>query len=58
MLEFLDPDEPGLLPLSQGLRALDVVPPEAGYELDEHGWMAELAWSSARIAVVTAHRLY
>ncbi|MFE0245358.1 DEAD/DEAH box helicase [[Kitasatospora] papulosa] len=56
VLEFLDPDEPGLLPLSRGLRALHVVPPEAGYELDEHGWMAELAWPSARIAVVTAHR--
>lgn len=56
VLEFLDPEEPGLLPLTQGLFALGVTPPEAGYELDEHGWMAELAWPTARIAVVTAHR--
>ncbi|WP_030385683.1 DEAD/DEAH box helicase [Streptomyces sp. NRRL S-241] len=56
VLEFLDPEEPGLLPLTQGLLALGVATPEAGYELDEHGWMAELAWPAARIAVVTAHR--
>ncbi len=56
VLEFLDPEEPGLLPLAQGLLALGVATPEAGYELDEHGWMAELAWPAARIAVVTAHR--
>ena len=30
--------------------------PSDGYELDDHGWMAELAWPHARVGVVLAHR--
>ncbi|WSP89183.1 DEAD/DEAH box helicase [Streptomyces sp. NBC_01233] len=56
VMEFLDPDEPGLARLATDLAALSVPAPHAGHELDEHGWMAELAWPAARIAVVTAPR--
>ncbi|MEU8674412.1 DEAD/DEAH box helicase [Streptomyces sp. NPDC048560] len=56
VLEFLDPDEPGLASLAERLVALRVPAPEDGFELDSHGWLAELAWPDAHIAVVLTHR--
>ncbi|WP_351232253.1 DEAD/DEAH box helicase [Streptomyces sp. NPDC002133] len=56
VMEYLDPDEPGLLALAEALAALGVPAPEDGYELDDHGWLAELAWPDARIGVVLAPR--
>ncbi|MET9509344.1 DEAD/DEAH box helicase [Streptomyces flavidovirens] len=56
VLEYLDPDEPGLSELAQDLAMLGVPVPAAGYELDDRGWMAELAWPGARIGIVTAPR--
>ncbi|MER5182658.1 DEAD/DEAH box helicase [Streptomyces sp. NPDC002896] len=56
VIEYLDPDEPGLRALAEALAALGATPPEDGYELDDHGWMAELAWPHARVGVVLAPR--
>ncbi|WP_432069829.1 DEAD/DEAH box helicase [Streptomyces sp. AA1529] len=57
ILEYLDPDEPGLANLATALADhATVPPPEDGYELDRNGWMAELAWPQARIGVVLAPR--
>ncbi|NYI03500.1 DEAD/DEAH box helicase [Allostreptomyces psammosilenae] len=56
VLRYLDPDEPGLAPLAERLAALDVPVPADGYELDDRGWMAELAWPAARVAIVLAPR--
>ncbi|WP_211362555.1 hypothetical protein, partial [Streptomyces chryseus] len=36
--------------------AAEVPAPQDGYELDGHGWQAELAWPDARIGVVLAPR--
>ncbi|MCF6522810.1 DEAD/DEAH box helicase [Streptomyces sp. JJ36] len=57
-LDLLDPEEPGLAGLAEALAGHGGVPaPEVGYELDARGgWMAELAWPAARVAVVTAPR--
>ncbi|MEV6107813.1 DEAD/DEAH box helicase [Streptomyces sp. NPDC051940] len=54
--EYLDPDDPDLQHLAAGLAALGVPVPVDGFELDAHGWMAELAWPTAKIAVVLPHR--
>ncbi|MFD3452885.1 DEAD/DEAH box helicase [Streptomyces sp. NPDC058691] len=56
VVEYLDPDEPGLLALAEALAARGVPVPEDGYELDENGWLAELAWPAARVGVVLAPR--
>jgi hypothetical protein len=56
VVEYLDPDEPGLLTLAEALAARGLPAPEDGYELDENGWLAELAWPGARIGVVLAPR--
>ncbi|MGW1802076.1 hypothetical protein ACWCQN_40785 [Streptomyces sp. NPDC001984] len=56
IIEYLDPDEPGLLALAESLAARRVRIPEDGYELDENGWLAELAWPDARVGVVLAPR--
>ncbi|MEU4496323.1 DEAD/DEAH box helicase [Streptomyces sp. NPDC023998] len=56
VLELLDPDEPGLELLAVALAALGVPAPQDGYELDDRGWMAELAWPVAKVGVVLAHR--
>lgn len=56
VIDYLDPDEPGLLPLAEGLAARAVPVPEDGFELDENGWLAELAWPGARVGVVLAPR--
>ncbi|WP_328506487.1 DEAD/DEAH box helicase [Streptomyces sp. NBC_00391] len=56
VIEYLDPDEPGLSELARKLAEHRVPPPSDGYELDDHGWMAELAWPHARVGVVLAHR--
>jgi hypothetical protein len=56
VVEYLDPDEPGLLALAEALAARGLPVPEDGYELDENGWLAELAWPGARIGVVLAPR--
>ncbi|MEU6536854.1 Zn-binding domain-containing protein [Streptomyces sp. NPDC047000] len=54
VLRYLDPDEPGLAELAQALADAGVPAPEDGFELDDHGWLAELAWPDARIGVVLA----
>ncbi|MGW0773992.1 DEAD/DEAH box helicase [Streptomyces sp. NPDC002835] len=56
VLELLDPDEPGLELLAVALASLGVPAPHDGYELDDRGWMAELAWPDAKAGVVLAHR--
>ncbi|MEV6769686.1 DEAD/DEAH box helicase [Nocardia sp. NPDC051030] len=50
--DLLDPDEPGLAELAHELNALGVPAPQVGYELGEHAWQAELAWPTAKVAVV------
>ncbi|MFF3686208.1 DEAD/DEAH box helicase [Streptomyces sp. NPDC002187] len=56
VLELLDPDEPGLELLAVALASLGIPAPQDGYELDDRGWMAELAWPEAKIGVVLAHQ--
>ncbi|MDH6625674.1 Zn-finger nucleic acid-binding protein [Streptomyces sp. LBL] len=56
VIELLDPDEPGLAELAHALATTAVPAPRDGFELDSHGWQAELAWPDARIAVVRAPR--
>ncbi|MFJ8078154.1 Zn-binding domain-containing protein [Streptomyces sp. NPDC096176] len=56
VLELLDPDEPGLELLAVALASLGVPAPQDGYELDDRGWMAELAWPDAKVGVVLTHR--
>jgi hypothetical protein len=56
VVEYLDPDEPGLLALADSLAARGVPVPEDGYELDGNGWLAELAWPAVRVGVVLAPR--
>ncbi|MFD8864050.1 DEAD/DEAH box helicase [Streptomyces sp. NPDC059590] len=54
VIEYLDPEESGLAGLAHALADAGVPAPRDGYELDEHGWQAELAWPDARIGVVRA----
>ncbi|MFI9585372.1 DEAD/DEAH box helicase [Streptomyces sp. NPDC052236] len=56
VLELLDPDEPGLELLAVALASFGAPAPRDGYELDDRGWMAELAWPDAKVGVVLAHR--
>jgi len=56
ILELIDPEETGLQTLAQELAAQDVPAPVLGYELDDQGWPAELAWPASRIAVVLSAR--
>jgi replicative superfamily II helicase len=49
-------EEPGLAELAGELATLGAPAPEAGFELGEAAWPAELAWPSHRIGVVLAHR--
>ncbi|MET8180353.1 DEAD/DEAH box helicase [Streptomyces sp. NPDC005336] len=49
-------EEPGLAGLAEKLAAQGVPAPEAGYELGEAAWPAELAWPAHRIGVVLAHQ--
>ncbi|MEU9914754.1 DEAD/DEAH box helicase [Streptomyces sp. NPDC051001] len=56
VIEYLDPEEPGLADLAHALATAAVPAPQDGYELDGHGWQAELAWRDARIGVVLAPR--
>ncbi len=49
-------EEPGLAELAEALAALAAPVPEAGFELGEAAWPAELAWPSHRVGVVLAHR--
>ncbi|WP_320777933.1 DEAD/DEAH box helicase [Streptomyces sp. CRN 30] len=56
VLEYVDPDEAGLAELATALAEMGVPAPADGYELDEHGWQAELAWPDARLGVVLAPR--
>ncbi|MFG3290152.1 DEAD/DEAH box helicase [Streptomyces sp. NPDC048179] len=48
-------EEPGLAELAGALADLGAPLPEAGYELGESAWCAELAWPSRRLGVVLAH---
>lgn len=54
VLELLDPDEPGLELLAVALASFGAPAPRDGYELDDRGWMAELAWPDAKVGVVLA----
>ncbi|MBV7695004.1 DEAD/DEAH box helicase [Streptomyces sp. TRM70350] len=56
VLEYLDPDEPGLQLLAVSLATRGVPAPVDGFELDEHGWMAELAWPDRKVGVVLSPR--
>ncbi|MEU6367481.1 DEAD/DEAH box helicase [Streptomyces sp. NPDC046931] len=56
VIEYLDPEEPGLAELAGALADAAVPAPRDGYELDGHGWQAELAWPDVRIGVVLAPR--
>ncbi|MFD6467181.1 DEAD/DEAH box helicase [Streptomyces goshikiensis] len=56
VLEYLDEEEDGLVDLSRVLADAGVSAPQAGYELNERGWQAELAWPALRIGVVLAPR--
>ncbi|MGK5639627.1 DEAD/DEAH box helicase [Streptomyces sp. URMC 126] len=56
VIEYLDPEEPGLTDLAHALAGAAVPAPQDGYELDSHGWQAELAWPAARIGVVLSPR--
>ncbi|MFE1050576.1 DEAD/DEAH box helicase [Streptomyces olivaceus] len=56
VIEYLDPEEPGLTELAHALADAAVPSPQDGYELNGHGWQAELAWPAARIGVVLGPR--
>ncbi|KUO03960.1 DEAD/DEAH box helicase [Streptomyces caeruleatus] len=56
VLEYLDPDEPGLQLLAVSLATRGVPAPVDGFELDENGWLAELAWPDRKVGVVLAPR--
>ncbi|MBD0417913.1 DEAD/DEAH box helicase [Streptomyces sp. TRM S81-3] len=56
VLEYLDPEEPGLAGLARTLADAGVPAPRDGFELDDNGWQAELAWPDARVGVVLAPR--
>lgn len=58
VMEYLDPEEAGLAELCRRLADAGVPAPEDGYELDERGWQAELAWPAARVGVVLAPRAH
>ncbi|MCT9934557.1 DEAD/DEAH box helicase [Planotetraspora sp. A-T 1434] len=55
VLDLLDPDEPGLALFAQRLAEVGVPAPDVvGYELGEQAWQAEMAWPSAKVAIVLA----
>ncbi|MCW2900076.1 MAG: putative helicase [Streptosporangiaceae bacterium] len=56
VIEYLDPEETGLAKLAHALADAGIPAPRDGYELDEHGWQAELAWPDTRTGVVLAPR--
>ncbi|WP_413801404.1 DEAD/DEAH box helicase [Streptomyces iranensis] len=58
VIEYLDPDEPELAELACLLADAGAPAPRDGFELDEHGWMAELAWPDAKIGVVLSPRAH
>ncbi|MFG2412104.1 DEAD/DEAH box helicase [Streptomyces goshikiensis] len=55
VIEYLV-DDPGLPELAALLADEGAPAPEAGFELGEAAWPAELAWPDRRIGVVLAHR--
>lgn len=54
VFDLLDPDEPGLASLARSLAERGVPAPQAGYELGDGAWQAELAWPDEKLAVVLA----
>ncbi|MFI9173069.1 DEAD/DEAH box helicase [Streptomyces lincolnensis] len=54
VLPLLDEEEPGLRDLARRLADMGVPAAEAGHELNDSGWQAELAWPAAKAAVVLA----
>ncbi|MFJ8190240.1 DEAD/DEAH box helicase [Streptomyces sp. NPDC096094] len=56
VLELLDPDDTELQLLAVALATMAAPVPVAGFELDDRGWMAELAWPDRKVAVVLAPR--
>ncbi|MFI1488753.1 DEAD/DEAH box helicase [Streptomyces sp. NPDC020747] len=56
VLEYLDPEEPGLQLLAVALASMATPAPVDGFELDDRGWMAELAWPARKVGVVLAPR--
>ncbi|MER5211570.1 DEAD/DEAH box helicase [Streptomyces sp. NPDC002838] len=56
VIEYLVPEERGLVELAGALADRGVPAPEGGYELGAAAWAAELAWPDRRVAVMLAHR--
>ncbi|WP_328496996.1 DEAD/DEAH box helicase [Streptomyces sp. NBC_00414] len=56
VLEYLDPEEPGLQLLAVALVSLGAPAPVDGFELDDRGWLAELAWPARKVGVVLSAR--
>ncbi|MEU7880179.1 hypothetical protein [Microbispora bryophytorum] len=54
VLDLLDPEDAALARLAHALTEQGVPAPEAGYELGEQAWQAELAWPQVKLAVVLA----
>jgi hypothetical protein len=54
VLPLIDEEEPGLIDLAHRLADMGVPVGEAGHELNDSGWQAELAWPAAKAAVVLA----
>ncbi|MEV4380809.1 DEAD/DEAH box helicase [Streptosporangium sp. NPDC049644] len=55
--DVLDPGESGLAAFARELARLEIPAPasnEVGFELGEQAWQAELAWPSAKVAIVLA----
>ncbi|GGZ30848.1 DEAD/DEAH box helicase [Streptomyces poonensis] len=56
VLELLDPDETDLQLLAVALATTAAPVPVDGFELNDHGWMAELAWPEYKVGIVRAPR--
>jgi hypothetical protein len=54
VLELASLEESGMDTLLRGLAAKGVPAPVSGYELNDDGWQADLAWPQHRVAVVLA----
>ncbi|GGK65751.1 helicase [Planomonospora parontospora subsp. parontospora] len=54
VLDLLDPEDTALAHLAHLLAESGVPAPEAGYELGEQAWQAEMAWPKVKVAVMLA----
>ncbi|MET9398446.1 DEAD/DEAH box helicase [Kitasatospora sp. NPDC002965] len=55
-IEYLEHDEPGLTEFAEAVAERGAPLPEGGFELDDRGWQAELAWARHKVAIVLAPR--